>query len=585
MVMSNEDTQVQYTQHAFLVVWGWFAEHIGLIEHLMGVPLKQKHYHHRPQTKVLEFLVAILAGLRHLQDISRAAHPLDQDQAVAEAWGQPEWADYSGISRTLSRVSWAEARQIAGVLDQVSQPYLDAELKLLHWQGQRLRLDGDLTGIPVSNTSQTYPHAAFGHMDADIRLGYQAGIVSLGSPTYGRLWLSVAHHPGDTVSCTQAEALVLAAEARTGMRPRRRTELLRQRIQAFQQQIAQTRERRQTQEQVVPQAKDRLTQAEQQKQERQQQMEDLEKEYQARQRTERPTSQLAQARQRLQAAGKRCQSRQRAWQEAQRRLDKTTARLSQQQLELTNLYQRLIRFEQENAANPQPIEAEFRLDAGFGTYENVALLIEMGYELYTKPHSHRVVAYLKTQVDDKSAWTRVGANAELVAWPNLPLKNCPYPLDVALERFYTGKTLKHSALVHFGTDAVTQNLPGWFQQYNGRQTIEAGIKESKQVFYLHHLKVRSEPAIYLQECFVIFAANFIRWASHWLADHAQPTENALNVRKLGVKRQVQVAAHVSAQVIRSSEGKLLKFSEHSAFAGQVLKIAGNHVSVPQKVKS
>ena len=49
-------------------------------------------------------------------------------------------------------------------------------------------------------------------MDDDIRLGYQAGVVSPGSPTYGRLWLSIAHNPDDTVSCTQAEALVLAAE-------------------------------------------------------------------------------------------------------------------------------------------------------------------------------------------------------------------------------------------------------------------------------------------------------------------------------------------------------------------------------------
>lgn len=64
-------------------------------------------------------------------------------------------------------------------------------------KGKRLRLDGDLTSLPVSNTSQTYPHAAFGHMDADIRLGYQAGVVSLESPTYGRFWLSVAYHPGD----------------------------------------------------------------------------------------------------------------------------------------------------------------------------------------------------------------------------------------------------------------------------------------------------------------------------------------------------------------------------------------------------
>jgi hypothetical protein len=198
-------------------------------------------------------------------------------------------------------------------------------------------------------------------------------------------------------------------------------------------------------------------------------------------------------------------------------LDKTTAQWSHQQAELADLSQRLLRFEQDNAANSEPVEAEFRLDAGFGTYENVALLIEMGYDLYTKPHSHKVVTYLKGLVDDTTAWTRVGANAELLAWPTLQLKHCPYPLDVALERFYTGKTLKQSALFHFGSHPVTQHLPGWFAQYNGRQTIEAGMKESKQVFFLHHLKVRSEPAIFLQEAFVMFAANFIRWASRLFA--------------------------------------------------------------------
>jgi len=55
-----------------------------------------------PQGKVLEFLVAILAGLRYLQDISLSAHPLDKDSAVAQAWGQEGWADYSGVSRNLS---------------------------------------------------------------------------------------------------------------------------------------------------------------------------------------------------------------------------------------------------------------------------------------------------------------------------------------------------------------------------------------------------------------------------------------------------------------------------------------------------
>jgi hypothetical protein len=66
--MSKSQTSTQNTQHAFLVAWGSFAQHIGLIENLQAVSLKQKHYHHRLQTKVLEFLVAILAGLQHLQD-------------------------------------------------------------------------------------------------------------------------------------------------------------------------------------------------------------------------------------------------------------------------------------------------------------------------------------------------------------------------------------------------------------------------------------------------------------------------------------------------------------------------------------
>ena len=310
---------------------------------------------------------------------------------------------------------------------------------------------------------------------------------------------------------------MLAAEARTRLRPRRRTELLRQRIHAFEQQVAQTDERLERQKQAVKQAKQRLAEAEQQGQQHQQQVDELEKDYQIRKLQERLASRLAQARQRLQAVVKRTTSRMSAWKEAQRRLDKTTAQRSHQQAKLAVLYQRLLRFEQDNATNAEPVEAEFRLDAGFGTYENVALLIEMGYDLYTKPHSHKIVTYLKGQVDDTTAWTPVGANAELVAWPTLQLKHCPYPLDVALERFYTGKTLKQSALFHFGSEPVTEQLPGWFKQYNGRQTIEAGIKESKQVFYLHHLKVRSEPAIYLQEAFVLFAANFIRWASRLFA--------------------------------------------------------------------
>lgn len=60
----------------------------------------------------------------------------------------------------------------------------------------------------------------------EVRLGYQAALVSLQRPTYGRLWLSVKQHPGDPVATTRLHAMVQAAEAATGVRLRRRTELL-----------------------------------------------------------------------------------------------------------------------------------------------------------------------------------------------------------------------------------------------------------------------------------------------------------------------------------------------------------------------
>lgn len=140
-------------------------------------------------------------------------------------------------------------------------------------------------------------------------------------------------------------------------------------------------------------------------------------------------------------------------------------------------------------------------------------------------------------------------------------------MEVALERFHTGQTLRHNALLHFGRDAVTEDLAARFAHDNGRQTIEAGIKEGKQVFHLHCLKVRSEPAIFLQEHGVVFAANFIRWATHWLAQRPQPDEQALDVRQLGIKRQVRVGAHVSAHISQSSEGKLFKVHRLECLCG------------------
>ncbi|MFZ5915945.1 MAG: hypothetical protein ACOYZ7_03340 [Chloroflexota bacterium] len=522
---------------------------------------------------MLEFLVAVLGGLPYLKDISRSAHPLDRDLAVAKAWGQDNWADQSGVSRTLSALTMAQAEQVVEVLRQVSRPFIDRAVMLALRDQGKVVYDADLTGRPVSNSSTTYPNVAFGHMSDGVALGYQAAMVSMHSPTYGRVWLSVKPHPGDKVACALLEELVRSAEAQTGVRPLRRTDLLAQRLAqqteaqaALVSQLDRARQR-------LDQAREARGQVIQQLETGQQQVNDLEAAYARQGKPERPHSRLAQARRKVEVYTRRQRRREQAVAQAAQHLEKVQARLAQHQAETSQLAQRLASFERENAANPSPIRADFRIDAGFSPPENVALLIELGYQVYTKPYGAWLRADLKRQTGDETEWTPVGKNAEMVAWAAQRGNKCPYPLDVALQRFYTGDTLKYSALIHYGQDAVTSDLPAWFHTYNGRQTIEAGIKEGKNVFQMHHLKVRSEAALFLQEHLAVFAANLVRWAAHWLVTECLAKPDDLDLARHpqvsipGVKDQVQTLAHTSAYVTWFEQGCLLMFTEHSLLAG------------------
>ena len=575
--MSEQETTL-LTQHAMLVVWGEYAQSIGLVTGIESVPLDQKSVVHSPQRKVLEFLVANLGGLPYLKDISRSAHPLDQDLAVAKAWGQDGWADQSGVSRTLSALTMAQAGQVVAVLRQISQPFVDREVMLALRDQGKVVYDADLTGRPVANSSTTYPNVAFGHMSDGVALGYQAAMVSMHSSTYGRVWLSVKPHPGDKVACAMLEEMVRSAEAQTGVRPLRRTDLLAQRVAQQREAQAELASQVDRAQQRLEQARTAHAQVSQQLETWQQQVVDLEAAYTRQGKPERPHSQLAQARRQVEVYARRQLRREQDVAQAAPHLEKAQARLAQHQADTDNLAQRLTLFEQENVANPSPIRADFRIDAGFSPPENVALLIELGYEVYTKPYGVWLRADLKRQTGDQTEWTRVGKNAEMVAWAKQRVNRCPYPLDVALERFYTGDTLKHSVLIHYGQDAVTTDLSAWFHTYNGRQTIEAGIKEGKNVFQMHHLKVRSEAALFLQEHFAVFAANLVRWAAHWLVTECLAKPDGLDLACHpqasipGVKDQVRTLAHTSAYVTWFKQGCLLMFTEHSLLAGSILYI-------------
>jgi len=568
----SQTEETTLTHHAMLVAWGQFAHCIGLVKAIEAVPLKQKTVNHRPQTKVLEFLVTILGGFEYLKDISYSGHPLAKDLAVAQAWGQPAWADHSGVSRTLSALSMEAVQAIMQATNRVSQPWIDKEVVMALGAGP-LELDGDLTPRPVSNASSTYPGAEYGHMNDQIRLGYQAAIVSMKSPTYGRIGLSATQHAGSTVACTQAEVLVMAAEGRTGRRPLRRTEILGQRIKSMSSEQARLA-------QDVAQAEDRLKQrqvalanAQQQVVSAENKLQQLEVEYARHQRPERPHSKLAKARKQLGVWQRRQVRRKIVVTKAEKWLGQRRQRLTDHQNKLTSMQTRRRQFLEDNASNPAPIKAVFRFDAGFGTSENMALLIEMGYEVYTKPYGNWLSGELRRRAAKVDTWERVGKNAEMVAWKQVQVDDCPYPLDLACERFRMGGNYRYSALLHFGDRDVVTDLSGWFHDYNARQTIEAGNKELRQVFEAHHLKVRSAPALQLQEHFALFAANFVRFASLWLTEQCpQIPDGWKNTAQPKVKQQVKVGAHTSAWVSWIGQDCLLRFSDLSVFAGRSLQI-------------
>jgi hypothetical protein len=570
---ANCSPRLDYTDHALLIAWGAFARQIGLLEALRAVPVPQKTVEHAPQAKLLQVLVATLAGCAHLAEMADGPRPLVRDPAVAAAWGVPGWADPSGVSRTCQVLSPAAVDAVAAVLQQVSQPFIDREVVLALRRDGLVRYDGDLTGREVALTSTAYPDARFGWMGDYVGLGYQAAVVSLVSPTYGRLLLASRRHPGNTASGDCIEELVRAAEAATGVRPRRRTELLAGRLADGTTAVTQ-------QQAAVAASAERLTQAERA-------LAAATAEQAARraawaalaERTAGPADRWARevrhAHARRSAADQTVARRQAAVDRAQAWAAKQQGLLATRTAELAALTAHHAALVADNAANPAPIRARFRLDAGFGSGPNLAWLIEMGYDVSAKAHNAQVTRGLLATQPADAVWHRVGKNAEVWVQAERFVTNCPSPLSVAVERFHTGERVRQATLLYYGDDPVTADPTGWFAEYNARQTIEAGIKENKGVFAMHHLKFRSPGGLDLAEHCARFAANFVRWAAVWLTEQGPtaPAPVVVQGATIAVKALVRTAANTAAWIAtQPSGGLVVSFTDRSPFPGLELAI-------------
>jgi cell division protein FtsB len=557
-----------------LFAWAEFAHEIGLVQKLRQVPMPQKSVVHLPQAKVLTFFLGILTGITHLRDLNEGPHPLAHDAPVLRAWGLASLAHYTGISRTAASLGEDTITAITDVLNEVSQPLIDQEVEALLKEQLPLILDLDLAPRRVSNTSTTYPDAQYSWQDDRVGLGYDAALVALTSLHYGRLFLAGFHYPRNPIALPRLQKMIFAAEARLGRRPRRRPEWIKKRLKPIREQMKQRLHWLQAQLDRQRALLDQLNSLPDQVGRLEEEVANLEARYQAEGREVKPYSRLAQARRRLASARKKLARVPQRLQQAEQAVATHRERLKELRAEYDALKAHQAQMEADNAANPEPVKGIARLDAGFGTDPNVTWLIEMGYIVYTKAYSAQVAAKLKAQVDPETHWTRVGKNAEMVGYGEGTMGKCPYPLTMALERFHTPQGLKHSTLIAYRDDGLELTLPAWFDFYNERQIIEAGIKEGNVVFKMHPLKMRSRGGIALQEQFSLFAANFVRWAAVWLQERVVRSTSRFDDALTRVKTMVRVAANTSAWLVEQEGDLLVKFDDSGAYPDVELCLSG-----------
>jgi hypothetical protein len=562
------------TDHALLVLLGEYVQHLGLIERLQAVPIDQRTREHTPQSKLIEFLVGILGGLEHLEDLNEGPQPLVRDQAVIASWGQTAFAHYSGVSRTMEAANAQTFHAVLEALQVVSQPFIDAEVMALVRQGRPLVVDVDLTGRRVSPTSTTYPNADFGWMDDEVAKGYQAALTSLTGGPCGRLLLSSQRYPGRAQSAECLQAAVRAAESVLGLHPRRRTELVLGRLHTLatrldRVQAALERERTRQREQF-----DQLQSARQAETHWHNEVTRLAAEFEAQGRIERPHSQLARARRQVLQAQKRQHRAGRNLHTLAARLTKLEHEVADLQAQQTDGLEWLACLESDNATQLNPLTVVLRVDGGFSTDDNLAWLIEMGYVVYTKAHNGQTTAKLHKRLPAAVTWQRVGRNAEAVYLPQQSIAECPYPLEALLVRYHLPTGYTYTTLLYFGDRPPPERLKDWFNDYNARQTIEAGIKEGKGVFPMRRPWVRSPIGLQLQELFSLFAANLVRWAAQWARQMVRQANHTLRDALTEVKTLVKDVAHCRARLVHNAVGGCLILDEHGPYAGSIFLLSG-----------
>jgi len=139
----------QITGHAPLAVLGYYWQQKGCFYPLDRVQPALKTVYHSPPEKLLDVVVSILAGYEAL---SVGSHHLRADLALSRAWDRHQFADHSGLSRTLKALS---PEEIVWLRQAVTSIYHRIGSAHRHTLGvEPLWLDLDLSFLPAGRQAE-----------------------------------------------------------------------------------------------------------------------------------------------------------------------------------------------------------------------------------------------------------------------------------------------------------------------------------------------------------------------------------------------------------------------------------------------
>jgi len=565
-------TAYQNTGHAMLVPWGRFSRYLKLSKRLRAAVAPRCHQDATPGGDlILQFGLASLAGYAYLEDMNLGSHPLAKDQAVQDAW-DVQFRHYTTVSRYLYELDELDTDRVQAELEAVMQPYIRNAAHEVLCQQECLTLCGDLTGRPVSAYSSTYPpDAVFGYMANRLEKGHQAALVTLKGMRH-RVHVVAFHHPGNTVSSVCLHEIVDGTEIRLDCRPRRRTGLMRHRIEALETRIVQRRDWRDAQQTVIRRQIEHHIRLGDQLRTLRPQLVELETRYEGK--LVRPHSKLAKARKQKLVWERQLQSALKQEGQARQALRQHRHRLETLLAERDALLSQLAQLEVDNATCPNPVRMRWLLDGGFGDAANVAHLIEMGYDLYAIAHNGKITQMLLKQVPETAQWTRAGSRTQALDMGYRQFGGCPYPVRLTLLRWQVGDTFKHSTLISF-SDAEELPTADLFPTYHERQDVEAGIKQGKGTFSFTKLRVRSPAGIRLLGQFaLVLWPNLVHWAADWIADQVRGERGRFDRVLREVRTQVRTAANTSATVLTNVSGQLVEFADDGPYAGTQIRLDG-----------